>query len=180
MPLPEFRLSRHSLWPAIAAGAVLFAFPKNYATTTLATLLGLTSLKRMGNYITGLDAFFTNNFGGSATVLVLMELDGEVPRDVMKDIMIKETLNKSERFTQRIVRGTLGWSYFVKDKAFNLDDHVTFLDLPKSATREDVMAFASEHQNKPFDRTHPLWDLYFMYFNDEVEEEEEERKGREV
>lgn len=51
----------------------------------------------------------------------------------------------------------IGRPYWVDDPDFNIDNHITHIQLPKGSTRENFLKLAAQVYNRPLDRSRPLW-----------------------
>jgi WS/DGAT/MGAT family acyltransferase len=56
----------------------------------------------------------------------------------------------------------LDYPYWVEHEAFDLDQHFCRVRLPKPGTWSQLMRTVARLQNKPFDSTLPLWDVYVI------------------
>jgi len=68
------------------------------------------------------------------------------------------------RYRQRLaeVPGRLAASLWVDDDAFDLGYHLRRSALPRPGTEEQLRDLVSRIVSRPLDRSHPLWEIYFV------------------
>ena len=68
------------------------------------------------------------------------------------------------RYRQKIreVPGRLANPVWVDDESFDITYHVRQAALPKPGTDEQLEEFVARIQQRPLDRSHPLWEVYLV------------------
>lgn len=91
-------------------------------------------------------------------VNVLMRLHGQLVYESLKD-RVDSRLLYFKRFRQRIVTrsGIFGGTFWEEDPEFNLDDHISEIEVEQPATQKELEALVSREMSKPLDYNHPLW-----------------------
>lgn len=93
------------------------------------------------------------------TIVAVIALDRPVERRALLTVLEAAT-RRVPRLRQRVVEGPLGlgvprWEI---DPRFDLDDHVSFVEVAHDVGADDVAAIAERLASTPFDRNRPLWE----------------------
>ncbi|WP_323794429.1 wax ester/triacylglycerol synthase domain-containing protein, partial [Nocardioides sp.] len=78
--------------------------------------------------------------------------------------LISDRISFVPRYRQRLatVPGGLANPVWVDDEAFDLGYHVRRSALPRPGTDEQLFELVARIVSRPLDRTHPLWEIYFI------------------
>ncbi len=78
--------------------------------------------------------------------------------------LISDRISFVPRYRQRIatVPGGLANPVWVDDESFDLGYHVRRSALPRPGTDEQLFELVARIVSRPLDRTHPLWEIYFV------------------
>jgi WS/DGAT/MGAT family acyltransferase len=78
--------------------------------------------------------------------------------------LVKSRLKLSKVFRQRLVEVPLylSFPYWVRDPAFDLDDHLPAISLPEPGGMTELMQVAANIWGQVLDRERPLWDISFV------------------
>jgi WS/DGAT/MGAT family acyltransferase len=93
----------------------------------------------------------------------LTDSSGHVRIDSIRE-EIASHLHRCPRMRQRVTSVPLGlarpvWS---DDPDFDISRHVHLLELPRPASREELLALSDEVQSRPLPRSRPLWEMWFV------------------
>ena len=99
----------------------------------------------------------------NATVEIFEVADSGFDYDRLVEL-ISDRISFVPRYRQRVVSvpGGLANPVWVDDEAFDLGYHVRRSALPRPGTDEQLFELVARIVSRPLDRTHPLWEIYFI------------------
>ncbi len=77
---------------------------------------------------------------------------------------IEARVRRLRRFTRRLseVPFGLGRPLWVDDEQFDIDNHVKMTEVPAPGGRQELLDVCAELHTESLDRSHPLWELWFV------------------
>ena len=77
-------------------------------------------------------------------------------------VRIEQRLHLAPRLRQRLCRPGFGAPVWVDDASFDITRHVRTRRVPAGGGEEALLATCVELNDRPFDQTHPLWEIWLL------------------
>ena len=94
---------------------------------------------------------------------VLLDASGDLDLEAIR-VRIEQRLHLAPRLRQRLYRPSFGFGapVWVDDATFDISRHVRTRPVPAGGGEEALLATCVELNDRPFDQSHPLWEIWLL------------------